>query len=475
MVSFARRCAAFLVTALVCFNAFASTLPAPLARALRDAGIAPVEMSIVVQDVAAPSPLLAFNADVARAPASVMKLLPTLVALEELGPAYTWKTEAYAVAPVRNGVLDGDLYLKGHADPYLVTETFWRLLHGLREYGLREIRGDLVLDQSYVEPQAPSPGRFDEQPLRSYNVAPTGLLLNFQSVEFRLLPEPARGRVRVIVDPSPSDLRVDNRLRLTRGPCRGLAGVVLGVSHTATRDIARLSGTYASACGESRFYRSVSSAPRYVYGVFKSLWTQQGGELRGALREGLVPEGATRLDVVASRPLAEVIRSINKYSNNVMARELVLTLGAEREGAPGTPEKGIAVIRAWLAREGLDFPELVLENGAGLSRIERISASHLAQVLLRGYASRFMPEYLASLPIAGVDGTLQHRFRDPDLVGRVHAKTGTLDDVRSLAGFLFRKDGRRYVVVCIHNGADVATSRDEQFQDALLQWLDRNG
>jgi D-alanyl-D-alanine carboxypeptidase/D-alanyl-D-alanine-endopeptidase (penicillin-binding protein 4) len=189
------------------------------------------------------------------------------------------------------------------------------------------------------------------------------------------------------------------------------------------------------------------------------------------VREEAVPTQARRLHVQYSPPLADVVRSINKFSNNVMSRQLLLTLGAERHGVPGTAAKGIEVVQAWLARRGLAFPELALDNGSGLSRAERISARHLGQVLLAGYASPFMPEFMSSMPIGALDGTLKRRFGGAPLEARLHLKTGSLNEVRSMAGYLLDRHGRRVVVVVLHNHPQLNTFAAEQVQDALLTWV----
>lgn len=449
----------------------ADKLPAPIAQALKHQGLSERGLSIFVQEVGQAAPLLTVNADTPRNPASTMKLLTTLAALEELGPAYSWKTEAYATAPVGNGVLNGDLYIKGYGDPYLVIEHFWRFLRALRKSGLQTIRGDLVIDQSYFEPVTGRPADFDHRPHRAYNVQPHALLVNFQAVNFRFLPQPGAQGVRIVADPQPAQLVIDNRVRLTQGPCRGGArGLDMRVAQNGTLQKLVFSGRYSADCGEDGFYRVVTGPDSYVYGVFKSLWTEMGGQFEGGMREGTVPAGAQLLHSTDSPPLAEVIRDVNKYSNNVMTRQILLTLGAEKYGPPGTVDKGSAAVHAWLAQKGLSFPELVLDNGSGLSRDGRISARHLGELLLTAWQSPYMPEFLASLPILSMDGTLAHRDGGP-LAGRAHLKTGSLDNVRAQAGIVLDEHGRRMVMVILHNDARAESAAGEAVQNALLAWI----
>jgi len=445
------------------------TLPPEVSRALKQFRLSERGLSVYVHEIGKPEPTLAVRADVPRNPASTMKLLTTLVALDTLGPAYTWKTEAWSVAPVHDGVLEGDLYLKGYGDPYLVIEHFWRFLRALRKGGIDEIRGDLVIDQSYFAPVPGHSADFDHRPTRAYNVQPRALLVNFQAVNIRFLPEPS-GRLHIVADPQPAQLTIDNRVRLARGPCRGGArGLGMQVANRRGSETIVFSGRYSRDCGDGQLYRVVAEGEQYIHGVFKTLWTEMGGRFEGGVREGRVPPEAQLLHRALSPPLAELIRVVNKYSNNVMARQMLLTLGAEAHGAPATVDKGVAVVHAWLAKQGLDFPELVIENGSGLSREERISARHLGQLLLKAYESPYMPEFISSLPILATDGTQRLRHGG-GLAGRAHLKTGSLDDVRAQAGVVLDEKGRRYVVVILHNDTRADTA-GEAAQTALLGWI----
>jgi D-alanyl-D-alanine carboxypeptidase/D-alanyl-D-alanine-endopeptidase (penicillin-binding protein 4) len=450
----------------------ANRLPEALVQALRHYRIPTNSVSVFAQEIGHEPPIVSVASDVARNPASVIKLLPTLVALEELGPAYTWKTEAYATAAVEKRKLAGDLYLKGYGDPYFLTEHFWRLLRGLRIGGITGIDGDLVLDRSFFEPDMVDPADFDGQPYRVYNTSASALLLNFHAINFRIEPDTDARRVRIVADPRPDQVKIDNRVELINGPCRYWnSRPKMRVIHTPHADTVHFSGRYAAGCGQRPLFRSISEPAPYVYGVFKNLWREQGGHFAGQLRERLLPAEARLLHTAYSRPLADVVRSTNKFSNNVMARQLLLTLGAETYDPPGTLTKGVQAVHAWLQKKGLHFPELVLDNGTGLSREVRISARHLAKLLFTAYRSPTMPEFVSSLPIAGVDGTLHKRFANSDFAGRLHVKTGTLDNVRALAGYLLDARGRRLVVVYLHNHRSAHLRAGARAEAVFLRWL----
>lgn len=450
----------------------AAALPDRVSRILAAHEIPADDFSAVVQRVGAPAPLLTVNADRLRNPASTMKLLTTFIALESLGPDFRWRTEAWTDGTLADGRLDGDLYLKGYGDPYMVVERFWLFLRQLRQRGLRAIDGDLGIDNSYFEVPATDPGVFDGQALRTYNVVPDALLVNFQAINFVFRPDPAANRVRIIADPLPANLAIRNGLTLGTGRCGGYQnGIVVAVNNGPAPDRVTFSGRFAGACREYRMSRALLNAPTYAYGVFRSLWEEGGSSIGGNLRVGPVPDTAALFHEMRSVPLGEVIRSINKWSNNVMARHLLLTVGAERFGAPATVDKGRRAAMEFLAARGLDFPGLRIDNGAGLSRDARLSAGGLARLLLAADRSLFRAEFVSSLALAGMDGTMRRRFRDDRLAGRMHLKTGRLDDVFSTAGYVRGRSGADYVVVAIQNGPAAHRGPGEEAQSALLEWV----
>jgi len=443
-------------------------IPAPVAQVLRNRGLAAADFSAFAQEIGADQPLLSINADIPRNPASAIKVLTTYAGLELLGPAYQWQTRVYLGGPVQDGVLRGDLILQGGGDPFLVNEYFWRLLQGLRDRGIRHIGGNLLLDNEFFQLPALDPGAFDGQSRRAYNALPDALLLNFQTIRFVFFPE--SGNIRAFAEPNPANLVIDNGLRAVAGACQGRhRRIDMRVAEAQGITTVRFTGDYPLACGESDLYRAVMPNRELVHGVFRDLWEELGGTLEGTLADGRA--GGDPFYSLPSRPLAELIRSMNKFSNNVMTRQLLLTIGAERLGAPGTPAKGRQAVLDWLKANGLAFPELVLDNGAGLSRRTRISARNLGRLLLNADASPYRAELISSLPISAVDGTLRRRFRNEPLASQMHIKTGTLDNVRAMAGFLTTRSGRRLVVVSLHNAPGVDQGSGTEVQNALLRWL----
>ncbi len=455
-------------------TAAAPALPAAVQQILDGHDLSLEGLSIVVQGVDDETPLLSLNPDVARSPASIIKLLTSFAALDILGPAHTWQTRAYLGGALEDGRLNGDLYLQGGGDPYLTTERFWSFLRELRAKGLRDIDGDLVIDNSYFDVASEDPGAFDGQPFRTYNVTPDALLVNLKAVEFRIYRPSPGARPQVVTDPVIADLQIDNRIGTSSGPCRGFQrGVAIDLPAGLDGNTVQLSGRFPSGCNEYSLWRTVMNPPEFTYGVFEPLWTELGGNLSGRVRTGPAPEDIEPFARANSVSLAEVVRNVNKFSNNVMTRQLMLTIGAEREGPPGTQSKGRAAIDRWLGDQGLDVPRLYLDNGSGLSRETRISAGGMARMLQTAWLDPYMPEFIASMPLSGMDGTLRNRFRNSELAGRMHAKTGRLDDVYSIAGFVQARSGKRYVVVVIHNDKDVHRGPGVELQNALLRWVFR--
>ena len=467
-----------ILAALICFPfsfGFAAprnTLPESVEKILSAYKMPAESLSLFVQDVNENTPLLAVNTDVPRNPASTIKLLTTFIALEGLGPAYQWKTEGYLGGDVADGRLDGDLYLKGYGDPFMVVERFWLFLKKIQQRGVLDIAGDLVIDNSYFEIEKTDPGNFDGQAYRTYNVIPDAFLVNFQAIDFIFSPNPAGDGVGIIANPMPANLEIENRLRLTGGHCGGFQnGISVSISDAIRQNRVTFSGTFRRECREYHLSRAVLQAPTYAHGVFENIWKEMGGGLQGGLRVERVPETIEPFISVESPPLSEVIRSINKWSNNVMARHLLLALGAERFGPPATIDKGRRAAMMLLAEQGLDFPELRIDNGAGLSRKTRISAGNLGQTLLAAHDGIYSAEFISSLPLAGLDGTLRRRFQDEGLTGRMHLKTGRLTGVFAMAGYLRAQSGREYVVVAIQNYADAHRGPGEEAQSEFLRWV----
>jgi D-alanyl-D-alanine carboxypeptidase/D-alanyl-D-alanine-endopeptidase (penicillin-binding protein 4) len=448
----------------------AQSLPEAVMRPLQAAGVDVAHVAVVVADARSGVPRLEHNARLPMNPASVMKLVTTYAGLGMLGPSHTWKTAVLSDGVVdARGVLKGNLYLRGSGDPKLTQERVWLLMKELRARGVRTIAGDVVLDRGLFDVAGLDPGQFDQQPLRAYNVTPDALLMHWKALELRFVPQPEG--VRVLAEPALKGVAVVSRLRPVAGNCDNWRqGLRYALQEARSGATLQFEGGYPAECGEKSWSLAVLDHRRFTRALLENLWTAVGGKLTGTVREGSTPVSARILMQSESAPLSEIVRDINKWSNNVMARQVLLSLGAVSGTGPVREEHGVRAVRAWLTAQGLALPELMMENGSGLSRVERISAGGLAQLLVSAAASPVMPEYLASLPIGGVDGTMQKRLTHDEVTGRARIKTGTLDGVRAAAGYVQDRLGRAQVVVMLINDANAQARDVREAEDALIRW-----
>ncbi len=448
-------------------QAAATSIPSGVLDLLTQAKIPLDDVSLLVVPADGGAPLVNHASSVPRNPASVMKLVTTAAALDVLGPTYTWKTPVWAGGPVQNGVLHGNLYVKGSGDPLLVMERLWMLMRNVRQAGIETIDGDLVLDNTAFEVPQQDPGSFDGKPFSPYNARPDALLVNFKSAVLNFTPDPAQQVAHVSIDPPLQGVSVPATVPLTHGACANTWQSGLGARLSDPHAIT-FSGHYADGCGHQIWAFAYPAPNEFAARAVAGMWTSLGGRIQGQVRYDKVPA-----DIVRKAPLAEsvsptvpeVIRSLNKHSNNVMAQQVFLSMGLRRAGVGNMSTSTAAVQDWWRGMLGAT-PMPDVDNGAGLSRSARISASSLGAMLQAVWRSPNMPEFMESLPIIGVDGTLR-RSRIADR-GAAHLKTGTLRDASALAGYVLAKDGRRYVFVAIANGGRALLARPAF--EALVDW-----
>lgn len=443
----------------------ASPLPAPVQQALRQAQIPEQALGVWLQPVDGGAPRLQWQADKAFNPASLLKLVTGLAALEQLGPAWTWQTPVWMQGRFQpeTGRLTGDLVIKGVGDPKLVRERLWLLLQRLRGLGLREIEGDIVLDGSAFAPWPGGPADFDGEPWRPGNATPEALLLNHKALIFGFRPDTARGIAHISADPPLPGL--PQSVPLASGPCNDWRGGLRLLWQEGQP--LRFAGTYPTSCGELSWPLADPEPASYNARLLRAQWLELGGSLRGQVRAGTAPADSPPLFSFASPPLAEVLRDILKHSANLGAEMLLLSLARER---PATLEGAREQLRRWLVQRLGEDEEIWLENGSGLSRQSRLKPRQLGLLLRQAWAGPQMPEFVSALPIAGQDGTLTRggALRYGPAYGRAHLKTGSLRDVTALAGYVHADSGRRYVMVAMLQHPRAAAGRPAL--DALLQW-----
>jgi D-alanyl-D-alanine carboxypeptidase/D-alanyl-D-alanine-endopeptidase (penicillin-binding protein 4) len=432
-----------------------TSLPPKVQQALKASKLQNDALSLVMLPLNGPGTATVFNADVSVNPASTMKLVTTYAALEMLGPNHHWKTEFFTDGTLSNGVLHGNLYLKGGGDPKLNMEKLWLLMRDLRANGVQQVTGDLVLDRSYfVQPQLPVFNDDGNDENKPFLVKPDSLMVNLKALRF--VARNDSGKVLVSVEPPIASIHIDNQVKaLASDKCTGDVRYS-PVTQADGGITVVVSGQLGQGCN-SQTYLSLLDHPTYTAGAVRAIWQELGGTILGKDRADLVPGNAKLLAKAFSPDLAEIIRDINKYSNNTMAQQLFLSLGAQfRNEADGDDAKAAQrVIRQWLAKKGITAPHLVMENGSGLSRAERVSAREMATMLQAAWRSPYAAEYMSSLPLAGMDGTMRKRLKTTPLRGEAHIKTGTLNTVRAIAGFSRDSNGNTWAVVAILNDSRV--------------------
>ncbi|MEN5178644.1 D-alanyl-D-alanine carboxypeptidase/D-alanyl-D-alanine-endopeptidase [Comamonas testosteroni] len=442
-------------------------LPAEVEAALQRGKLAPDSVSVVVMDASGTQrPLLDVRSDVQRNPASVMKLVTTFAALELLGPAYTWDTSVSTDGSIAKGALNGNLYIQGSGDPKLVMERLWLMQRRLQDRGVKVIVGDVVLDRSAFQLPPIDPAYFDNEPFRPYNAVPDALLVNYKSMTMSFMPDAAAGVARIAYEPAIANMNLPATVPLvnTKGGC-GNWRAALKANFAVAGQI-QFAGGYPAACEENSWSVAPAAPESFAPRVFEGMWREAGGKITGQVRFGTAPQGAAPLMRFDSPSLTEVVRDINKYSNNVMAQQVFLTLGKQRAGV-GTFEGGRQAVAQWWSERMGGMSQPTVDNGAGLSRDARVTAGGLAKMLSVAWTSNVMPELMASMPIVGVDGTMKKS--KSSAVGGAHLKTGTLRDASAIAGYVNGANGRRWVVVALANSDNAPAARPAW--DALIDWV----
>jgi len=441
----------------------ADALPPKAEQALRQAAIPRDALSVVVIPLGAgtsKTARLLHQADVQRNPASLMKLVTTSAALDLLGPAYTWRTPVAIDGVVRDGVLQGNVYFRGQGDPKIGVEQVWLILRRLQGMGIQKIQGDIVLDRSAFEVPPQDPGGFDGEPLRPYNASPDALLLGYKSFLLHFVPDAANKVARVHVEPPLAGVQVQASVPLSNADCSDYRASVKAEFQNPLR--IAFTGAYPLACPDKVWPVAYADPPQFAARAIHGMWLQLGGQLSGTVREGAMPAHLKPVWSHESPSLAEVVRDINKFSNNVMAEQVFLTLGLQQRGL-GSAANSKAVVDAWwLERFGQKPP--FMDKGSGLSREARITPQAMAALLQWVWLQPFMPELMASLPLTGVDGTLKRSKS----TASAHLKTGSLRDVMGVAGYVDGAQGQRYVLVAMVNHQNAHQARP--VLDALIDW-----
>jgi len=441
----------------------AQGLPAAIDNALRAAGLPASSLSLWIAPVDTGLPVLSHQAQQPANPASLMKLATSAVALSRLGPGYRWRTEIAVDQRPQDSRLHGNVYLTGRGDPQLTMERLWLLLQGLRNRGVQHIDGDIVLDRTAFAVPEVDPGAFDGEPFKPYNVQPEALVINYKATTLQFRPEPAERIARVWAEPALAGWAVPATVPLSgETDCGDWRGRLRADFSEPTGP--RFAGALPAICGDRAWPLAPPAQPQVNARAVAAMWSAVGGTLGGKVRNGFRATSALPFFDVTSPTLAEVLRDMNKFSNNLMADQLMLTLALEAQGQ-GSWDAARPIVSDMLqSQAGCNADEMVIDRGSGLSRTNRLSARCLGQILQWAWLSPWMPELAASLPVAGEDTAK----RATAATGRAHLKTGSLDGVAGLAGFVDGPKGRRYVLVALLNHPRAAEGRE--VLNAALRW-----
>jgi serine-type D-Ala-D-Ala carboxypeptidase/endopeptidase (penicillin-binding protein 4) len=433
------------------------------------------QISCQVVDLNSGGILMEKNPDLSLTPASTMKIVTSACALDTLGPEFRFSTQIYT-DEIRGSSI-GNLFLKGQGDPHLVTEELFALVRELVDRGLTEIRGSIVVDDSYFDPDKPL-DEAEELGYRSYHAPYSALSLNFNSMKIMVIPGNASGNpARLLVDPLSDYASLNGHVNTVPGAGAMKVEITKKPSET-DRERLFVEGSIGVETTAKGKYVNVQFPALYTGNVFKELLLREGIKVRGNIINAITPANAILYFEHQSMPLSLLVYWLDKLSNNFMAEQMCLAIGAHVHGAPGSREKGLDVMRRFLIKAGIPETSFNLADASGLSRSNKISASALVKTL--SVASQdfyYSPEFISSLGISGADGTLKEKFKDENTRRRIRAKTGTLRGVNSLAGFGLGKNGKPIVFAVIVNsdqkGAGIIDCADKVLRAIFSSALNR--
>jgi serine-type D-Ala-D-Ala carboxypeptidase/endopeptidase (penicillin-binding protein 4) len=444
-------------------------LPASLAKILK--GYPNSEVSIYIQKLGSNTPLATLNPTAMRTPASVVKILTTYTALAKFGPKYRWKTSLYISGDIKDGVLDGDIMFKGYGDPGLINEDVEVMVETLKKRGIHTITGNLILDDSYFDVTQENSAMFDNNAYSPYNANPNALLLNHRASAITIHPDSKRGMILISKDIPDDSYSIVDKTSAHNGKCTGSIPAMQVKTNNVENATVTFLGKVSKHCRQATIYRVLTHPTHMFYATFKHMTTKHGIDFKGTMKHQKIPKNARALYAFRSRPLSTIIAATNKDSNNVMARQIMLTIGAHTYGAGVTKRKSATALLSYLKKQGILSKRALVVNGSGLSRTARLSVLGLARLLKVAY-KKYGKTWMDTLAVMGTDGTLRRRMRKTGVRGNAWMKTGSLNNVRSIAGYVKSRSGALYIVVMMHNGK-TAQSKGYRLQEQVINWVYR--
>ena len=402
-----------------------------------------------------------------RTPASVIKVLSTYAAILKLGFNYRFPTQFYSNGSIKNGILHGDLIIKGFGDPTLSVKNLEEMVNNIYLHGIRKIEGNIVIDRSFFNIGSKDSSKFDENPYSPYNAMPDAMMFNERVSTICVTPN-KNSVIKKTVDES---YTLINKIKPVNKPCRGrYSWPGIKIDKSKVMPLVMLQGKISKQCGPRNICKVITKPYKSFYYALKEKLKIKGISIDGKLQLAKVPMSAHILFTHYSQSLEKIISKTAKQSNNLYARHLLLFLGAKQYGAPATLEKGRKAIEAILKNEGISgFENVKIDNGCGLSRTAKITAKLLSDIFDNAYA-HYGQRWMDTLSIAGVDGTIKKRFRGTIVKNRAWMKTGTLKRVKNISGYVKSKEGKLYTVVILVNTKQ-GNWRASALENEIIKWL----
>ncbi|HEY9128769.1 MAG TPA: D-alanyl-D-alanine carboxypeptidase/D-alanyl-D-alanine-endopeptidase [Sulfurovum sp.] len=443
-------------------------LPGAINEQIRKSGIPQKDISIYIKEAGKNGRVIAsLNPDASRTPASVIKVLSTYASLLKLGFDYRWPTKFYTTGKLKNGILHGDLFVKGFGDPTLNAGHLEEIISEIRAKGIRQIRGDIVIDRTYFQVGDQDNSGFDQYTYSAYNAMPDAMMFNERVVTVCVMPK----ENRVVKKHADESYKVVNQLERVNAACKGpYSWPRVKIDKSNVTPTVFLSGKISKHCGKRNICQVITKPYKSFYYALKDSLIKRGIAVKGGFKLQKIPSNAKELFTHYSDTLEEIISETAKESNNLYARHLMLYAGAKLYGGPATMQKGRDAIRYILdSRGALGKGVLKIDNGSGLSRTSKMSAKILADVYDHSY-DNYGKRWMDTLSIAGVDGTIKRRFRYSAVKKRAWMKTGTLKNVKNIGGYVQNRAGKLYTVVILVEGAR-ARYYASKLQDDIITWL----
>ncbi len=457
----------FLLAIFLSTTLWLQALPQEISSFVNKSKIPSKDISIYIKEVGTNNVIASLNANTVRKPASVIKVMTTYAALLKLGFDYRWPTKFYMSGRKSGSTLKGDLIVKGFGDPTLSESDLDSIVKQIKNYGIRHITGNIVIDRSYFSVKNTNSSHFDNNTYSPYNAMPDAMMFNERTSTVCITPK-NKSAHKELNDPS---YKLVNNIKFVNKSCKGQyswAGSKVDESGTDPKLI--LSGKISKRCGKRKVCKVVTKPYKAFYYVLKDRLKDNGVSVKGSLRLKKVPRNSQLLFTHYSKSLEQIVSKTAKKSNNLYARHLMLFLGAKVYGAPSTIEKGRKAINLILKQKGvLNRNRHYIDNGSGLSRSSKMSAKTFADMYESAYL-HYGQRWMNTLSIAGEDGTIKKRFRNAPAKNRAWMKTGTLNNVKNIGGYVKNRKGTLYSVVIIVNTKQ-ARWRAAALQNNIINWL----